>query len=383
MYSDELKQKEEPIELEIHPLTKWKRMLVFLADYFLSFILAFAVLNVMIVPIFAAATNANARGEAMRVAEADRQSVLYGHKLLFYENNDENRKDYSVNLKYTFYRFLSYYVLDENIQTYGPNIENEVFYHFYNDIRLDKATYVDYYNKQNQGYNYFVYDESKPTLFYLKNEVRNELKMFYIYPDESLSNEGNQMMDNMANFFTVLYKAMLDNVNEKDLVFNNVSYVKSLEKYQQLQTEDHWIMTICLLITHVLCWGVVYLLIPLLSKTGKTIGMRVCKAERVDYKKLSTFRKRDVVLASSYALFLNLSYLFFLPLTFSSSGFVYVLSLPLITIFAILSLVLIIASFIILMVTNFNRTFSDLASFSVMVQQDDLDAIYRYKGYYK
>lgn len=383
MYSDEIKQKEEPIELEIHPLTKWKRILVFLADYFLSFILAFAVLNVMIVPIFSFATNANARGEAMREAETNRQSVLYGHELLFYENNDENRKDYSVNLKYTFYRFLSFYVLDENVQTYGPNIENEVFYHFYNDIRIDKTTYVDYYNKQNQGYNYFVFDESKPTLYYLKNEVRNELKMFFIFPDESLSNEGNQMMDNMANFFTVLYKAMLDDINKNDLSYNDISYVQSLQKYQQLQKDDHWIMTTCLLITHVICWAVVHLVIPLCSKTGKTIGMRVCKAERVDYKKLSTFRKRDVVLASSYALFFDLSYIFFLPLTFSSSGFIYVLSLPLVTIFSILSLVLVLVSFIILMATSFNRTFSDLASFSVMVQQDDLDAIYRYKGYYK
>ena len=383
MYSDQVEEKQEPIELDIHPLTKWKRILLFLSDYFMSFILAFAVLNVAVAPIFSLATHADVRGEEMRECQNKSDSVLYGNKILFYENNIAANTNYTTNFKHTFYRFLSYYVLDENINLYGPDINNEVLYHYYNDIRGDKTTLVDLYKTQNQGHEYFVYDDNKTTSFYLKNEVRDELKLFYVYPDESLSTLGNEYMEHLVTFFTVIYKTLLEDVASKDLTYQGISYNEQKAKYQTLLNTDHWIMTTCLLITYVISWSVIHLVIPLISKTGKTLGMRVLKAERVDNKKLSTLKRPDVALTSSYFFFLEMSYIFFLPLAFSSSGFIYVLSLPLVPLFSLLSLLLVIISFIILMFNHFNRTLSDIASRSVQVNQDDLDAIYRYKGYFK
>ena len=275
------------------------------------------------------------------------------------------------------------YVLDENINLYGPKIENEVIYHYYNDIRSDKTTLVDLYNKQNQGHNLFVYDESLTTGFRLKEEVKSELHLFFVYPDEPLSTLGDQYMENLTTFFTVIYKTIIDDIAKKDLTYNDVSYLQKKSEYESLVNYDHWMMTTCILVSYVLSFGVIYLLIPLLNSTGKTIGMRIIKAERVDRNKLSTLRKPDVALTSSYFLFLNLSFIFFLPLTFTSSGFIYVLSLPLIPLLSLLSLILIIVSFIVLMFNGFNRSLTDVLSRSVIVVQDDLDAIYRYKGYYK
>ena len=383
MYSDQIEEKKEPVELDIHPLTKWRRILLFLSDYFMSFILAFVVLNVAVAPIFSVATHADVRGQEMRECQTSSEKVLYGNKILFYENDVEANTDYTNNFKHTFYRFLSYYVLDDAINVYGSDIKNEVLYHYYNDIRNDKAALVDLYNTQNQGHNYFVYDENKITSFYLKNEVRDELKIYYVFPDEPLSNLGNEYMEHLVTFFTVIYKALLEDVAVKDLTYQGISYNEQKAKYQTLLNADHWIMTTCILIAYAISWAVVHLVIPLCSKTGKTLGMRILKAERVDSKKLSTLRKPDVALTSSYFFFLELSYIFFLPLAFSSSGFIYVVSLPLVPLFSLLSLVLVIISFIILMINSFNRSLSDLASRSVQVNQDDLDAIYRYKGYYK
>ena len=383
MYSDEIKEEKEPIEIEIHPLSKWKRILVFLADYFLSFFLAFILLNVAVAPIFSLATHADARGENMRIAQNNSEKVLYGNKILFYENDIESNTNYTINFKHTFYRFLSYYVLDEEINLYGPKIENEVLYHYYNDIRETKSTFINLYNTQNQGHEYFIYDENKTTSFILKDEIKEELKIYYAYPDEPLSNLGNEYVENLVTFFTVIYKQILEDVAEKDLSYNNISYNEEKEKYQILLKEDHWVMTTCLLITYVISWSVIHLVIPLISKTGKTIGMRILKAERVDNKKLSTLKRLDVGLTSSYFFFLDMSYIFFLPLAFTSSGFIYVVSLPLIPLFSILSIFLVLISFVILLFNHFNRSLSDLASRSVQVNQDDLDAIYRYKGYYK
>ena len=383
MYSDEKIKKEEPVELEIHPLSKWKRILLFLSDYFLSFILAFGLLNVAIAPLFSLITNADKRGEEMRECQKAADSVFYGNKILLYKDDVSTNTDYNINFKHTYYRFLSYYVLDENINLYGPKIKNEVIYHYYNDIRSDKTTLVDLYNKQNQGHNLFVYDESLTTSFRLKEEVKNELHLFFVYPDEPLSTLGDQYMENLTTFFTVIYKTIIEDITKKDLTYNNISYLQKKSEYESLVNYDHWMMTTCILVSYVLSYGVIYLLIPLLNSTGKTIGMRIIKAERVDRNKLSTLRKPDVALTSSYFLFLNLSFIFFLPLTFTSSGFIYVLSLPLIPLLSLLSLILIIVSFIVLMFNGFNRSLTDVLSRSVIVVQDDLDAIYRYKGYYK
>lgn len=382
MYSDEIVNKSEPHEIEIHPLSKWRRILTFLADYFLSFILGFLFLNLVISPIFSFATKANVRGEQMRTAQADRESVLYGNKLLFYENDIETNKNYSANLKYTFDRFLSYYVLDEQINNYGPVIENEIFYHFYVDIRNNKEVMIDNYNKQNTGYGYFILDETKTTSFLLKDDIKEELHLYFVYKDEELSAKGKTYLDDLANFFTIIYKAMLDDIGENDLTYQNISYIEKQNEYQNLVNYDHWIMTTCMLLSYLPAWAIIHLVIPLVNKTGKTIGMMILKAERVDYKHLSTFKKGDIALTSSYFFFLDLSYIFFLPLSFSSSGFIYVLSLPLIPLFSLLSLVLVIISFIILMINSFNRSLSDLTSQSILVNQDDLDAIYRYKGYH-
>ena len=57
MYSDEKIKKEEPVELEIHPLSKWKRILLFLADYFIGFICAFILVNVAVMPLASLITN--------------------------------------------------------------------------------------------------------------------------------------------------------------------------------------------------------------------------------------------------------------------------------------------------------------------------------------
>ena len=244
MYSDEVVEKNEPFEIDIHPLSKWRRMLTFFADYFLSFILGFLFLNVVVSPIFSFATNANARGEQMRIAQADRESVLYGNQLLFYEDDLETNQNYSANLKYTFDRYLSYYVLDEQINNYGPIMENEIFYHFYVDIRNNKETMIDNYNKQNTGYDYFIYDETRVTSFCLKDDIKEELRLYFVYKDEELSSKGETYLDNLANYFTVIYKAMLDDIGENDLTYQNISYAKKQNESRRVSREGGAIKTV-------------------------------------------------------------------------------------------------------------------------------------------
>ena len=91
---------------------------------------------------------------------------------------------------------------------------------------------------------------------------------------------------------------------KKDLTYGGVSYLQKKSEYESLVNYDHWMMTTCILVSYVISFGVVYLLIPLLNPTGKTIGMRIIKAERVDRNKLSTLRKKITLLLLIFKFFL-------------------------------------------------------------------------------
>lgn len=383
MYSDEIRENEKENkkqEFELHPFTKWKRILLFLADYFLTFIISFAVLNIAIVPLIGAISQADTRGENIRQEEYNRQNVLYGNKLLFYENNDD-KYNYSSSLKHTYDRWISYYVLNDMIGVYGPNIENEVLIHYYKDIRNDEVTYINVFKTKNEKNAYFLYDEVNHS-FSLKAEIKDELKLHYIYPDESLSENGKKYLDSIADMFTSLLKSAFEDINEKDLTFNEISYLTSVKNLKNLTDEDHLMMSLSLIISYILSWLIYYMVIPLINSNGKTLAMMIMKAERVDYKHLSLLKRGDVALTSVYHLFTNMSFMFLLPLTYSSSGFIYVLSLPIIPLLFVLSFLLGFVSLILILVNSFNRALTDLTSRSVIVSKDDLDAIYRYKGYY-
>ena len=131
--------------VDIQPITKGKRVLVFLADFFLMFILTFVFFNALIMPVSNLIVGASQRSKESNNAAEIQFAILYEQKVIHHENSDDVYY-YNANVEYTMNCYLSYYcfedsdVLEKHPQ-FGHKEDNEVIRHFYFDIRNDKDAY--------------------------------------------------------------------------------------------------------------------------------------------------------------------------------------------------------------------------------------------------
>ena len=383
MYSIEQQQLEEqnkPIEINLHPISKWKRLLVFLGDFFITFFISFLLLNVMVNPIASKVTNAGSRGEQAKEAERIRDDVLYGNELLFYKDKESNKYDYDSNLKYTYKRWLSYFTLDAMQDEYGPDIKNEVIFTYYHNIpdRVNDITYYNVYKQENDSLKYFDIEDNNISL---KNEYKEMMKIAFI-PNETLGKDEDKVYTNLSSLFAKLYRVVMEDIMEKDLQFEGHSFGEYQNIITSLAKYDGWTVSICILISYVLSWAIVFIIFPLIVKNGRTPTMLIMKIERIGVNNLNLLSKLEYVLCSGYSLILCMGFLVFLPLTYGSS-FIYAISYPLLSIFSLAAAVFCLISFFFIMFNSFNRSLMDLCSRSVLISRDDLDELIRAKTYSK
>ena len=143
---EEVKEKKV---INISPISKWKRILIFLGDYFAAFIVSFILFNLAIFPLAKNIFSTEKQSLKARDYEIAANEVLIKDGLIFRSSSNEQTLEEHVN--YTFKVFLSYYVFDEenpdpDHPQYGHKIENEVIRHFFVDIRNNKQAYFDLLN---------------------------------------------------------------------------------------------------------------------------------------------------------------------------------------------------------------------------------------------
>ena len=133
--------------IDIFPLNKWKRVLLFLADLFINFILSFVVFNVAVMPIGKLATGYTNKAERYNQNLKNMHSVLYGNKVVLHYN-EYSEDDIDSNINYTYNCWLSYYCysdessIDANYPQYGHKDENDIIANFYSNIRNDNDSYL-------------------------------------------------------------------------------------------------------------------------------------------------------------------------------------------------------------------------------------------------
>ena len=92
----------EPKVLELRPLTKGKRSLVFLADFFLVFIFSLLIFHIGIYPLGRVIVDYPGQLESLHKAQERRDGILYGYELLFPSQAGKTAYvDYEDNLAYT------------------------------------------------------------------------------------------------------------------------------------------------------------------------------------------------------------------------------------------------------------------------------------------
>lgn len=371
--------------VDIHPLKKGKRMLLFLADFFIHFMLCFFIFNAMTAPIGKAITGFKEKNDEHINLTAEMYNHYYKSGVLL-EDASFDRLDVTAGVEYTYRCFLSYFVIDteESIDTshpqYGHKIANNTVYHYYHDIRNDDNAYYASFKDYNSKHNYFVFEEATNT-FYLKNEVKNELYSFFDVKDE-MGQLGEEYYSNILNdVFNPLLAEVMRDIEKNDLHYEGEPYsflecknrIKEIEKYHEN------LMTACAYITHFVIWLALFVITPLVNKNRKTLAMIFMKIERVNFYTLNISKKGAVLLNAFYYLFSTLLGILFVPSLLVPFNNLFTFRFLIYG--SVFSLLLLLGSMIFTLVNQYNRSLSDYLSNSLYLTEEEMDELYRARGY--
>ena len=294
--------------------------------------------------------------------------------------NDLDLYYYNANVEYTMNCWLSYYsfsdtdVLEAHKQ-YGHKEENEIIRHFYRDIRNDDSKFLSTLQNFNIEYNYFNIEGDSVAL---KDEVKTNIKLSFFSPDD-MSENGKTMLANMQNEFMNLYADVFKDIETNDLINNGNSYLANKKIVTDSETYLKWQLVISSLLAYLLSIAIYFVIIPLFTPDGRTLAMLMMRLSRIGTNNLYLLNKGENAINAIYMLAFNLPVAFFMPMTYVT--FTYLFNIPVLFPLLIIGIVLIIASLITLLISSYNRTICDYLSRSVIIKNDDLDEIYRSKGY--
>ncbi len=370
--------------IEIAPIGKGKRILLFFADFFLSFLISFILFNVAVTPLGYLITQYDKKSEVSSTYENMKLDILYGRDLLYYHDEDDKYL-FSYSLSFTYDVFLSYFCLDSetspniNYPEYGHKKANDVIWTYYHNIKSDDSKYVSSFEK----YNLDEYFDKVDNHFVLKDIYKEELTP-YFNPTSDLSKQGMNYYDEIGQkLFFNLYGEVISDIEQNDITYSGseLSYKDADIFVREFETFYRDFFTYSSIVAYLIAWLVYFFIIPFFRKKHQTVGMSLMKIQRLNIHRLKLYSKVESALGSIYPLFTGASICFFLPMTIVGLAFPF--SLPVLIYVIVMSLLFQIVSVIFLIFNSYNRTITDWCSQSVCVSNENLDAIYSIEDYNK
>ena len=380
-YNDKQENKQESNTIDVVPVGKGKRILLFLADLFLNFILSFVVLNLMVVPLGKLITQFDYRTNSYNANLTNRAVILYENGVVI-DSGKVDKGNLIYNVSFSYYCYLSYYCYDEESPLnltdphFGHKESNEVIKHYFVDILSDTTTYSNFITT----YKLDKYFDISGINLTLKDEYKNQIAP-YFKVGESASETGKKYIDKIETaVFYPLYSEVMTLIEKNDLSYDTFSYKDLSNKIVGYESYLNTFITATSFIAFGLSTIVLYLIIPIFNSNRRTLAMMIMKMDRISFDKLNLVKKYECVVSTIYALLTNMIIVFFIPMLQTT---IYELfNIPVLYIFGLLSIALMLGSLVFLLFNHFNRTLFDYLTRMVYLKSDELDKIYRAKGYY-
>ncbi len=368
-----LNSRDEPNVVNVSPLSKGRRVLSFLADFFIVFIMSLILFNGVAYPAAGAMTNANGHYTSYKAAVKARDGVLYGSGLLYYDEAKSSTEaaNLTTNMAYTCDRLAYYYV----VGTVGSEVY-EVFNTYYATLRNPAIPLTEFYGTLKAFATYFDVEGSKVSL---KERYVGEFAPMFI-PGDEMSEQGKADYKAFQNdFFLQGYSSMVQDISERDLVHDGVSYVAQQNIVKDYGRYVDTIVISCALISYFVSVLIDALLLPVISSRRKTLAMLFLKQSRVEISNFNIFSKAKVPLSFIYQLALWFGCVLFIP--WGVISFNELFSIPMLLPLSLVGLGLSIISLAFLLFDPFGRSLSDKLTFSFLVDEDGYGEICRAKGY--
>ena len=361
--------------IDINPLSKWKRLLVFLGDYFIAFILSFILFNLVVFPSAKIICDTEKQSDTANALEQKALKMLKDDGYLF---TPKDGASFEEDVDYTCKVFLSYYAFDDvsvdpNNPQYGHKLENEVVRHYYENKIKNTSQYIADFKEVNEADKMFEIGETVDSIV-LKSDYKTVLanELLEVKDSASYSVAMTNYRDHV--FAKLFYLHVYNHVTENDYVKGDESFNGYMDEARQIMGNLQWVVTVSTLVTIVMTWSLVFILYPMVNKENRTITMSVMGVSKLHYNSLGCIDKKTVMIQSFYHFVILLSSILFLPILFF--GLAYSFNLPLLFILTAISAGLIVVSGVFIIFNEHNRSGSDILTNTVMVPTSELDALY-------
>lgn len=359
--------KEETRSIDVFPLKKGKRTLLFLADFFIAFIIGVFLFSFAVFPAGKAISKYDSKANVINENQTEQGTLLIQNKLLYQEEDSTGFED---DLSYTERLFL-----DKMIN----GNDTDVFENYY--VKVLGLTYKEFNEvyKKSGGSFFFTFDEEKgPSL---SDPYATEFITILDKRDTPSSKVKSDYNSFTSSFFVPFYSAMLSSLRTEGSVpsSNPLSQIASLyEESQRLQKENDITVQVCSYVTYVIVIIGLYFFVPLFNRRSQTLGMMIMKCVYVDKKSFTLLPKKETPLRALFSLILNIPMVFFFPLAYVE--FTYLFSYSYVLYPSLFSLVLQITSLFFIIFSEHTQGLEDIVANDIVITRDTYDTIIRSRG---
>ena len=362
-----------PKYLDVSPITKGKRMLIYLADLFLNFIIAVTLFAAMVYPIARVIASSDDIDQDRNINEQQRIDILYSNDLLDYDENADTKYNINESLQYS----ANLYLLGFLNESFKPDYFNTFYVEYLgNDYQYLK----DIIHKQD-NYGFFNYEQDRLVLLAEYKEKFLPL----LDSNDQLSNTAQADYDYFINsFFAHIYADLLNELLTSILI----TEASPLYEYRILDSEnkrmtndENMVAVYSTYVSYLLSSIIYFLIIPLISSHGKTIAMMAMRIERIGDNNFQVLSRKERIINFLYQLVFALPLIMFVPVMYIPITTIF--SLPHLLYLSLISTGFVLISFVFIFINRLHRSLIDFLSRTILISKDILEQIYTIKGYMK
>lgn len=372
----EAEEEKQQTTLDIYPIGKIKRALVFLADYFISFIICLAIFSFAVFPLTKTIVGYDQKDQLDLQREDEMLDILYSKNLLFYSEGEEH--ELTLNLETTSKSFLSYHVKNSSLT-------GNCFWTFYQLDGRSASDLSSSYHQIDSADNCGFFQETD------NNDNLPKLKDLYVEEFAPAFNEQDEMTEKGKSdyarfnqyFFLTFYSQMLTEI--ENMPSDSSTGLGNYGVFKREISDNKAFLrkatAIAAYIAYAFTWLGCFLLVPLFSKRRKTLAMMIMKIERVDKRDFSFLNRKVAMISSLYDILFNLSFLFFVPAGYVA--FSYLFSLPTLGIISLVGIICSLISYAFLLFSKYNQTGRDSLTWTVYLTEEDVSSIGKVRNKYE
>lgn len=357
--------------------TYWKRLLAFLADFFINFILTILLFELVCFPIAKVCINYDNKVKDITTYHHARVDLMYEYNFLFYtETKDEDgniistsKYDIDQSIEDTAIIFLKFYTFKDESSEYSDPIitywtsvsNNKKSLSIVNEYYFDSVGKSTYFTKDDVDTNGYLN---------LKDTYKEHFKAYFSPLEEVSDAIKNEVNDIITNIFKINYQSVITDFSK-----NNIDYINYTNKIDAIYDEFDMYYQIMTATAFLISSTILFLIIPLLNSHNRTIGKMIMKLDVVSNKNFKYVKKSQVLLLYILNMLENLAFIMFVP--FISAGFNNLFSLSYLMTLSIVSILYCIINVIISLINQYNYSLKEILSRTIVCEEELIDTYYR------